>query len=360
MRWFLWLLLAALSFCPVTFAETLYIYNWSDYFAPDTLANFEKETGIKVVYDVYDSNQMLEAKLYAGNTGYDLVFPTNYPYFYRQVQVGIYQPINQEAIPALKGVDPTFVKPLIINDKLMGAPYLWNTVGIGYDQDKINKLFEGKPPADSWAFVLDPENMKKLAGCKVAFLDSPIYLYPIILNYLGLKHDSQDYADYQRATEVMTAIRPYIVYFHDSQYLNDLANGNICVAVGWSGDLVMARNRAKESGNKINLRYMNPKEGSLFLYDVMAIPATANNVDAAQKFINYILQPKTMADLTTMISYPNAVPGSRQYMPAKVLHDPAIYPNKATMDQFFAPAELPLPLEKKINRDWAKMRVSKQ
>jgi putrescine transport system substrate-binding protein len=353
-------LLAALSFSSAVFAEKLYIYNWSDYFAPDTISRFEKETGIEVVYDVYDSNQILEAKLYAGNTGYDLVFPTNYPYFYRQVQVGIYQPINPQAVPALAGVDPALSKPLVINEKLMGVPYLWNTVGIAYDQDKINKIFGGKPPADSWAFVLDPENMKKLAGCKVAFLDSPIYLYPIILNYLGLKQDSQDYADFQRATAVMTAIRPYIVYFHDSQYLNDLANGNICVAVGWSGDLVMARNRAKESGNKINIRYMNPKEGSLFLYDVMAIPATAKNVDAAQKFINYILQPKEMADLTNNISYPNPVSSSRQYMKKDILGDPAIFPSEATMAHFFAPTELPLPLEKRINRDWAKMRVSNQ
>jgi putrescine transport system substrate-binding protein len=355
-----WVLLMGLSLVAFASAETLYIYNWSDYVAPDTLSNFEKETGIHVVYDVYDSNQMLEAKLYAGNTGYDLVFPTNYPYFYRQVDVGIYQPVNEETVPNLKGVDPIFVKPLTLKDKLMGVPYLWNTIGIGYDVDKINKLFDGKPPADSWAFVFDPENMKKLAGCKVAFLDSPIYLYPIILNYLGLKHDSQDYADYQRATEVMMAIRPYIVYFHDSQYLNDLANGNICAAVGWSGDLVISRNRAKESGNGVNIRYMNPKEGSLFLYDVMAIPATAKNVSAAEKFMNYILAPKVMADITTAVNYPNPVPASRQYISAKILQDPQIYPSSAIMDKFFAPAEVPLPLEKKINRDWAKMRVSKQ
>lgn len=354
------LLLIGLCLVGSASSETLYVYNWSDYIAPDTLTDFEKETGIHVVYDVYDSNQMLEAKLYSGNTGYDLVFPTNYPYFYRQVDVGIYQPINAQAVPAMKGVDPSFIKPLTIDGKLMGLPYLWNTIGIGYDVEKVNKLFDGKPPVDSWAFVFDPENMKKLGGCKVAFLDSPIYIYPIILNYLGLKHDSQDYADYQRATEVMMAIRPYIVYFHDSQYLNDLANGNICVAVGWSGDLVISRNRAKESGNGIHIKYVNPKEGSLFLYDVMAIPATAKHVEAAEKFINYVLQPKVMADLTTNISFPNAVPASREFIPASVLNDRQIYPDKAVMDRFFAPSEVPLALEKKINRDWAKMRVSKQ
>jgi putrescine transport system substrate-binding protein len=341
-------------------AETLYVYNWSDYIAPDTLSLFEKETGIKVVYDVYDSNQMLEAKLYAGNTGYDLVFPTNYPYFYRQVQAGIYQPIDTTEIPRLSGVDPHFSKPLVIDNKTMAVPYLWNTIGIAYNQDKINKIFEGKPPADSWSFVFDPDNMKKLAGCKVAFIDSAIYMYPIILNYLGIDPNSQNYDDFKRATEVMMAIRPYIVYFHDSQYLNDLANGNICVAVGWSGDLVISRNRAKESGNGVNIRYMNPKEGSLFLTDVMAIPATAKHKEAAEKFINYILDPKIEATLTNKISYPNPVPASRQYLVPSVLHDPAIYPNEATMAKFFAPVELPLPLEKRINRDWAKMRVSKQ
>lgn len=340
--------------------ETLYIYNWSDYFAPETVSRFEKETGIKVVYDVYDSNQILEAKLYAGNTGYDVVFPTNYPYFYRQVEVGIYQPIDPKAVPNLKGTETTFSKPLEINGKVMGAPYLWNTIGIAYDVDKINKIFDGKPPEDSWSFVFDPENMKKLSQCRVAFIDSAIYMDPIILNYLGLKKDSQDYADYQRAIEVMMAIRPYVVYFHDSQYLNDLANGNICVAVGWSGDLVIARNRAKEAGNNINIRYMNPKEGSLFLYDVMAIPSTSKQPELAQKFINYILEPTTMADLTTNLGFPNPVPASHKYMPASILSDPSIYPNEATMLKFFAPVELPLALEKKINRDWAKMRVSKQ
>lgn len=354
-----WLFLMGLGLANLASAEKLYIYNWSDYLAPDTLENFEKETGIEVVYDVYDSNQMLEAKLYAGNTGYDLVFPSNYPYFYRQVQVGIYQPINTAAVPAIKDIGPKFIDPLMIDGQLMGVPYLWNTIGIAYDENKIKKLFGGQLPTDSWDILFDPENMKKLSGCKVAVMDNAVYMYPIILNYLGIDTNTQNPADFDRATKVMNAIRPYIVYFHESQYLNDLANGNICMAVGWSGDLVMARNRATEAKKGVNIRYMNPKEGSLFLYDVMAIPATSHNADAAQKFINYIISPKVMADLTNNISYPNPVPASKQFMPKNITSDPAIYPDTETMDKFFAPAKLPLPLEKKINRDWAKMRVSK-
>lgn len=360
-RLFGYLLLAGLCFSQSALAQTLYVYNWSDYFAPETIANFEKATGIKVVHDVYDSNQMLEAKLYAGNTGYDVVFPTNFPYFDRQIQAGIYQSLDKDKLPMLQDADQQFVTPLERDGQLYGAPYLWGTVGFAYDEKKIKALNKPDLPLDSWALVFEPENIKQVAkGCKIAFTDSPIYLYPVLLNYLGLNPQTTDPADYAKATERFEAIRPYITYFHDSQYMNDIANGNICLALGWSGDLVLARTRAKEAGKGLNIHYVNPKEGSLFLYDVMAVPKASKNVDAAQQFINYLMQPKVMAELTDYVGYPNPVPASKAYLNPAVANDPAVFPKEETLEHFFVPGNLPLALERRMNRDWAKMKAGKK
>ncbi len=339
-------------------ASELYVYNWSNYFAPDTLSQFEKETGIKVVYDVYDSNDMLEAKLYAGNTGYDLVFPTNFPYFFRQRAAGIYEPLDETKLPNLKNVDPKYVTPLKKDGKLYAAPYMWGTFSIGINVDKVAPLFDGKIP-DSWSLIFNPDNMKKLAGCKVAFIDSPVYVYPILLNYLGLPHDSTEYAQYEKASAVMRTVRPYVTYFHDSQYLNDLANGNICVAFGWSGDLVNARNRAKESGNGVNILVMNPKEGSVLSYDVMAIPKNAKHPNEALQFINYLMRPDVVAKITDKVGFPNTVPSATKLLAPGVAADPAIYPPASVQKQLFTPMELPLPLEKQLHRDWARMKASR-
>lgn len=339
-------------------ASELYIYNWSNYFAPETLYEFEKETGIKVIYDVYDSNDILEAKLYAGNTGYDLVFPTNFPYFFRQRAAGIYQPMDEAKLPNLKDVDPTFLKPLKSDGKLYGTPYMWGTFAIGVNVDKVAPLFDGKIP-DSWSLIFDPENMKKLAGCKVAFIDSPIYVYPILLNYLGLPRDSTDYAQYEKASAVLRSIRPYVTYFHDSQYLNDIATGNVCVAFGWSGDLVLARNRAKQAGSNVNIEVINPKEGTILSYDVVAMPKTAKNVDAALQFTNYLMRPDVAAKITNYVGFPNAIPETKKLLAPGVADDPAIYPPESIRKNFFTPTELPLSLEKQLHRDWARMKASR-
>lgn len=347
-------------FSQVSLAETLYIYNWSDYFAPDTISRFEKETGIKVVYDMYDSNTMLEAKLYTGSTGYDLVFPNNFPYFARQVQAGVYQPLDTQKVPHLALADARFTKPLTVDGKQMGAPYLWGSIGIGYNKDKIRAALGSDVKLDSWAMIFKPENMAKLGTCKVAMLDSPTYLLPIILNYLGLNPGSTSMVDQEKALDVMRQVRPYITYFHDSQYLNDLANGNICVAVGWSGDMFIAKTRAAQAANKVDIVYIDPKEGAPFLFDVMAIPKDAKNVDAALKFINYILTPEVMADLTNKIGYPNPVPASKPFLLSQIANDPAVYPTKQTMEHFFQPTQLPLDIEKQVNREWAKMKAGEK
>ncbi len=357
-RLFTGVMLSAILMAPTAWAaESLYIYNWSDYFAPDTLSGFETATGIDVVYDVYDSNEVLEAKLYAGNTGYDVVFPTNFPYFYRQQQAGVYQSLNAEKLPNLKGVAPQFLDPLYVNGELYGVPYMWGTIGLGYNVDKVKAALGADLPLDTWAMVFEPEYMEKLGKCKVVFMDSPTYILPILLNYLGLDPNSQNPEDYEKALAKMEAIRPYITYFHDSQYINDLANGNVCVALGWSGDLVMARNRALESSKPMTIQYLNPKEGSLFTYDVMAVPKNAKNYEEALVFMNYILQPQVMASITSFIGYPNPVPASDQFMDASIINDASIYPPESVMEHFFVPKELPLALMKQNNRNWAKMKA---
>ncbi len=343
---------------PNLWATTLYIYNWSEYFAPETLPDFEKGTDINVVYDVYDSNEMLEAKLYAGNTGYDVVFPTNFPYFYRQQQVGIYQPLDTELLSNLHGVAPMFLDPLYIDGELYGVPYMWGTVGFAYNEEKIKAVLGDDAPLDSWALAFEPEYMQKLGKCKVAIMDSPTYLLPVLLNYMGMDPSSQNPEDYKKAFEKLSAIQPYVTYFHDSQYMNDLASGNICFAVGWSGDLVMARDRAQESNQKFEITYVNPKQGSVFLYDVMAIPKDAKNYEQALRFINYILQPEVMASITDYVGFPNPVPEATQHLDYAVASDPAIYPPESVTENFFVPEELPLSLEKTNNRNWAKMKAN--
>jgi putrescine transport system substrate-binding protein len=354
-----WVVLSFLLVSPNLWATTLYIYNWSEYFAPETLPEFRQETGINTVYDVYDSNEMLEAKLYAGNMGYDVVFPTNYPYFYRQQQAGVYRPLDADLLSNLGNVAPVFLEPLYIDDELYGVPYMWGTVGYGYNKEKVTALLGDDAPLDSWAIAFEPEYLQKLKSCKVAFMDSPVYLMPILLNYMGLDPNSKDLADYQQAFAKLAELRPYITYFHDAQYLNDLANGNICFAIGWSGDLVMARDRAKESKQKFTIEYVNPKEGSLFLYDIMAIPKGAKNYEAALRFINYIIEPKVMAQITNYIGYPNPVPSATEYLDESVAADPAVYPPESVTEHFFVPEELPLSLEKNINRNWAKMKATR-
>lgn len=355
-RLFSWVLVTGLLFSNSLFAETLYIYNWSEYFAPDTLSRFEKETGIKVVYDAFDSNQILEAKLFAGSTGYDLVFPTLFPYYIRQVEAGIYQPLDPDKIPNLKRADPRFVEPLWRDGKLYGVPYLWGTVGIGYNRAKLTKVMGEAPVIDSWSAVFEPENLEKMAPCKVAFMDSPIYIYPVILNYLGLDPNSKNPDDYEKAIDVMRKIRPYITYFHDSQFMSDLANGNICVAVGWSGEMITARERALAAKNGVDIVYVNPKEGSLFAYDVITIPKDAQHVEAAYRFINFLLDPKVVADITSYTGYPNTLPESKKYIAPAIAEDKTVHPDEAMMKKLFNIEPIPLSLEKRNNRNWTKMK----
>lgn len=241
-------------------AETVKIYNWSDYIAPDTLKNFTRDTGIAFSYDVYDSNETLDGKLMTGQSGYDVVFPSNH-FMARQIQGGALKKLDKDQLPNWKNLNPALLKALQVNDpgNEHGFPYLWGSTGIGYNVAKVKAVLGENAPVDSWDLIFKPENMEKLSKCGVAILDNGPEVLPAALNYLGLPHHSKSPEDYKKAEAMLMKVRPYISYFHSSKYTSDLANGNICVAVGFSGDILQAETRAKEAGNGIDIGYSIPR-----------------------------------------------------------------------------------------------------
>lgn len=283
--------------------KTLHVYNWSDYIAPDTVANFEKETGIKVVYDVFDSNEVLEGKLMAGSTGFDTVVPSA-SFLERQLAAGVFQPLDKSKLPNWKNLDPEVLKLVAKHDpeNKYAMPYLWATTGIGYNVDKVKAVL-GKRCAGgqlgSGAEAGEPRKTEKLRRLlpRRAGRD-----FATVLNYLGKDPNSSKADDYTGpATDLLLKLRPNIRYFHSSQYINDLANGDICVAIGWAGDVWQAANRAKEAKNGVNVSYFIPKEGALAFFDVFAMPADAKNKDEAYQFLNYLMRPDVIAKISDRV-----------------------------------------------------------
>ena len=287
--------------------KVLHVYNWSDYIAPGTVAQFEKESGIKVVYDVFDSNETLEAKLLAGKSGYDIVVPSN-NFLAKQIKAKVYQPLDRAKLPNWKNLDSNLLKTLEVSDpgNQYAFPYMWGSIGIGYNVDKVKAVLGDNAPVNSWDLLFKPENIEKLKSCGVAFLDSPTEILPIALHYLGYKTDSQNPKELKEAEELFLKIRPNVAYFHSSKYISDLANGNLCVAVGYSGDIQQSKSRAEEAKSGVNVGYNIPKEGAGTFFDMVAMPADAENVDAAYAFMNFLLKPEVMARSPTKCSSPTA------------------------------------------------------
>src|SRR5690348_10317787 len=300
LRAFLSLLIAAITVAGNARAaedNVLNIYNWSDYIADDTVARFEAETGIKVHYDVYDGNEVLEAKLLAGHSGYDLVVPTASPFLAREAQAGVFQKIDKAKLTHYGNLDPQILKAVANVDpgNEYGVPYLWGTTGIGYNPAKVKAALGDNAPVDSLKLIFDPANAKKLASCGISLLDTPQEMFPAALAFLGREPLSREPADLEKAAEVVTAIRPYIRKFHSSQYINDLANGDLCVAFGYSGDVVQAKSRAADAKNGNDIAYAIPREGAMIWVDMMAIPKDAPHAENALKFIDFILRPEIIA-----------------------------------------------------------------
>jgi putrescine transport system substrate-binding protein len=323
------LLLCAALVVPAAAGEenVLNVYSWSDYIAPDTLKEFTRRTGIKVNYDVYDSNESLEAKLVVGRSGYDVVFPTAMPFLAKQIQAGLYRKLDFDKLPHARGVDPAVMTRLKAADpeNAYALPYMMAGTAIGFIRSKVEALLPDAP-IGSAAMLFDPKVLQTLKPCGVTLLDTADEVFPAALAYLGRNPVSNSKEDLQAAGEVLARARPYYRYFHSSSFINDLANGSICVAQGYAGDLFQARKRAREANNGVEIEIFLPKEGAIFNVDVMAIPNDAPHPENAHKFINFMLEPEIIAAITASVGYANAVPASRPLIPAEIANDPVVYP----------------------------------
>lgn len=338
----------------------LYVYNWSDYIAEDTIANFEAETGIKVTYDVFDSNEVLESKLLAGKTGYDVVVPSG-AFLERQIKAGVFQKLDKSKLPNLKHMDPEVMAKVAVHDpgNEHAIDYMWGTTGLGYNVGKIQEIFGEDFEPTSWDLLFDPANASKLKDCGIHVLDAPSEVLEIALNYLGLDPHTDKAADYRQAEDLMMMIRPYITKFHSSEYISALANGDICLALGWSGDVFMAQYRAVEAENGVEIEYFIPKEGTINWFDLMAIPADAPHPENAHKFLNYIMEPKVIAAITDYVWYANGNKASEEFIDPEILAYPAVYPDAEVKSRLFADVMAPAKVDRMRTRLWNKIKTGK-
>ena len=321
--------------------KVLNIYNWSDYIGEDTVRNFEKETGIKVRYDSFDSNEMLHAKLVAGRTGYDVVVPSSY-WARVQIQGGLFRKLDKSQIPNLKNVDPAIAAQLAKidpgNDYLVD--WLWGYTTVGINVDKVKAALGSMPmPDNAWDLVFKPEYASKLKSCGLSFLDTGDEIIPTVLHYLGKSRTSTNPADYAQVNATLKAIRPSVTLFSSSGYINDMANGAICAVVGWSGDINIARQRAIDNNTRQNIQALIPKTGGLLFFDVMAIPKDAPHPQNALKWINYILRPEVDAGLTNKVFYANPNPASRKFVSPKLADNPTLFLSAEDLGRMVGPPE---------------------
>jgi putrescine transport system substrate-binding protein len=331
------------------------VYNWSDYIDESIITDFEKETGIKVVYDVFDSNEILETKLLAGGSGYDIVVPTS-NFLIRQIQAGVYQKLDKSKLPNLVNEWDVVTSRVQKYDpeNAYSVNWMWGTVGIGYNQKKVKDAL-GLDKIDSWDVVFKPENLAKLKDCGVYMLDSPSDIIPTTLKYLGLDPESTSSEDFAKVEETLMAIRPNIRKFHSSEYINALANGDICLAVGWSGDIFQARDRAAEADQGVVIDYVVPKEGAEMWFDQMAIPADAPHVAEAHEFLNYILKPEVAAKATNYVYFANGNKASQEFIEKEILDNPSIYPDEATLQKLFTVSPYDAKTQRVVTRLWTKI-----
>ncbi len=337
----------------------VHVYNWSDYVAEDTIDNFMTQTGIDVVYDVYDANETLEAKLFAGRTGYDVVFPSAHPFAGRHISSGLYAQLDKTRLPGLQHLDPTLVRLLEATDpgnKYL-VPYMWGTTGIGYNAAKVKEVLGAEAPVNSWELIFNPKNAEKLSSCGLVLLDDEQEAFAAALIYLGKDANTTDTSEIEAATELLNSIRPYIRYFHSSQYINDLANGDICVAQGYSGDVLQARDRAAEAGQDVPVVYSIPKEGAIMWVDVMAIPADAPHTEQAYAFINYLLDPQVIANISDYVAYANPNKDATPLLDAEVRDDAGIYPSPEVMQRLVVPHEIPSRIQRLKTRSWTRIKT---
>jgi putrescine transport system substrate-binding protein len=332
------------------------IYNWSDYIDPDQLKAFTDQTGIKVVYDNYDNNEIVETKLLAGGSGYDVVVPSG-PNVARQIQAGTLLQLDKSKIPNLSHQWDVISKRLETYDpgNEYAVNYMWGTTGIGYNVDKI-KAAMPDAPVDSWDMIFKPEVVSKFKDCGVEVLDTPEELIPAALNYLKLNPDSKDQGDIEKAGALLSSIKPYILKFHSSDYIDALANGDICLAVGYSGDVLQAKNRAEEANAGVHVNYVIPKEGAAMWFDSFIIPKDAPHPDAAYTFINFMLQPEVAAANSNYVFYANGNKDAQQFVDEAIIKDPSVYPDQATLDRLYVTTPYDAKIQRIVTRVWTAVK----
>jgi putrescine transport system substrate-binding protein len=337
--------------------KVLNLYIWSDYMAEDTLANFEKQTGIKVNVAYYDGNEILETKLLSGSSGFDVVVPTA-SFMERQIKAGVYGALDKSKLPNLKNMDPTLMSRVALHDPNNdhSVIYMWGTNGIGYNEKMIKALLPDAP-LDSWRLIFDPAVLGKVAKCGVSILDSPAEMLRATLNYLGKDPNSQSGADIALAEAALTKIRPFVRNINSSEYIEALANGDICLAVGYNGDIMQARDRAKEAGKGIDIKYSIPKEGSIVWFDMLAMPKDAPNPDSAYAFMNYIMQPEVTAAISNFKKYANGNSASTPLVNIEVTSDPGIYPPEELRKKLFVQLADSPEHTRAITRLWTKFKT---
>ncbi len=337
--------------------RVVHVYNWSDYIDESILEDFTKETGIKVVYDVFDSNEIVETKLLAGGSGYDVVVPTA-PFLARQIQAGVFQKLDKSKLPNLSNMWPQISERLAKYDpgNEYAVNYMWGTTGIGYNVDKVKEIL-GDAPLDSWDMLFKPENAEKLKACGVNILDASDETFAIAMNYIGKDPDSKETADLEAGAQVYLDIRPSVISFNSSSYIDELANGDICITMGWSGDVLQAKARAEEAENGVNVEYVIPKEGTYMWFDNLAIPADSKNVDEAHEFINYLMKPEVIAKASNYVQYASGNLAAQEFLDKEVLENPAVYPPQETIEKLFAISPYGPREQRVLNRLWTQIKT---
>ena len=338
--------------------KDLNLYIWSDYLAPGTLADFKKATGISVHMDVFDSSELLEAKMLAGASGYDVIVP-NGPTLSRFIKADVVRALDKAKLPNLPSQDPALQVRAAAQDpgNAHGVVYMWGTSGIGYNDVKVRAALGKDAPVDSWKLILDPDNAAKLAKCGIYVFDSPADIFELTLSYLGKDPHSTNPKDYEEAGAAWMKIRPYIAKFHNSEYISALANGDICVAMGFSGDIFQARDRADEAKKGVKIAYSIPKEGAVVWFDFMAIPKDAPHPDAAYAFLNFILDPKVIGPITNSVYYANANTKAAPFINKDILNDKTVYPAQDTMQRLISENNPTQEIERVRTRVWNRVKT---
>jgi len=339
--------------------KRLFIYNWTDFIGRNTIAEFEKQTGIKVTYDVYDSEETMDARLLAGSSGYDVVIAST-EYFGREIKAGVYIPLDRTKLPNWKHLDPRILAIQSVHDpeNLHSVPYMHAINGFAYNADMI-KARMPNAPVGSLDMIFKPEVVAKFANCGVTFLDSAADTLMLAMQYLGLDPNTTKPEDYKAAENLLLKVRPYVRSFDSSEYLNGLANQEICVAMSWSSDYALSRARARAVGVNVNLAFTVPKEGANQNFSSLLIPEGAPHPQAAYQFINFMLRPEVIAEITNEIYYGNDNIASRPLVNSAILNDPTLYPTPEIEARLFRSAEATAATERIRTRTWTRVKTAK-